>query len=1228
MESDRGQKSAFLSPCTSQSLAKTPPLTHTVKAQGIFLDFLFNFNGGGDRGRMDAWKYTQANQSRPVMMDLTLITVECESVDRDTTLGFLTKEGQEGGEEKSDTLSLPLTPPGVRHSFVQEHFQAQYKSSLTCPHCLKQSNTFDPFLCISLPIPLRQTRPVYVTLVFSNKGQRYLRVGLAVPLFGSLACLRRMLADEGKISPNQVILTEIYTTGFQRSFFDEDDLTSIAESDVIYAFQAPPLYLKGGCARISGQLFLSVLGVQWRAKIIHPTVFSLLSAALYLHVSICLSVSLTFCPSPDVTLFGCTIKFDISRLHGGKDCKSPLRVTPGLVAGFHHSLPSSPYSSSETEAHRLPVSGALSSEFLNQSDGMVKILLLVCNAAGAGQQAVRFGPPFLMREDRSVSWEQLQQSILSKLGHWEQLQPTTGMHKATPNFRVLFKIRVVGGSASYSYLNPQDGRPLYHPAVDSLFGNIQEEVVKDSESVRAQQQQHVQQHSCTLEECFELYTKEEQLAPDDKWMCPHCKQLQQGMVQMSLWTLPDILILHLKRFRQVQERRNKLSTLVHFPLAGLDMGRHMVKRSGWKQQAHHRPAAGRNTLDVPYDLYAVCNHHGGMHGGHYTAFCRNSVDGQWYGYDDSSVELVPEGEVCTRAAYILFYQRRDAIPCWSASCTLQGSSSSSSSDHWLIRLKPDEQLSSSSSKLSNSSSAPEPQTPHVPVIHESANEDCKDAAESTPFVRSVRGQSMSLRYNSKSKMPPAKVLPLRWSFASKDRRKPSSVASQTGNGELVEYLESGRRPRCTKEPIVTIVASPPQVKGQLREEDSQSFPICSSNLESTNPPDSPRLPEGQSRPASVLNSISPDATRAKKSSKTTRKETQANKSLQSSPSGISTGNCSSHSRDSTMKRLRSQAAAAGRIPPSQMELPKGESQSKIGILPSKSLTKLQEGRSKEVAHGKPTSSKLSLSGSTLNGKVVEVRKTSTVHRSTSKTRGRENQLCSNPPDIKRAHSSSNIQNRVDLTLKRTLSLQRNGTLVPVSNKGLEKSSYATLQRAETGAGVLLLTGSTFKEELVDLHCRSKTHQHYEHALHGKCELFSTDQINPPTAQTLIDLTPTVPSDAKYFCAIAHLLSLDSLGCFEAGEFTLAIKHIQKPPDWRKPLIRQEIDTLLKATSTNMFCDGRISSTRLETQRMPSASSADTKRENPQFSARDLQDDLMKGFDAEEEHCPSCLETER
>ncbi|TKS67980.1 Ubiquitin carboxyl-terminal hydrolase 43 [Collichthys lucidus] len=55
-----------------------------------------------------------------------------------------------------------------------------------------------------------------------------------------------MVAEEGNISPEQVVLVELYSTGFQRSFSDEDDLTAIADSDVVYAFQAPPLHGRGG----------------------------------------------------------------------------------------------------------------------------------------------------------------------------------------------------------------------------------------------------------------------------------------------------------------------------------------------------------------------------------------------------------------------------------------------------------------------------------------------------------------------------------------------------------------------------------------------------------------------------------------------------------------------------------------------------------------------------------------------------------------------------------------------------------------------------------------------------------------------------------------------------------------------------------------------------------------------------------------------------------------------
>lgn len=107
-----------------------------------------------------------------------------------------------------------------------------------------------------------------------------------------------------------------------------------------------------------------------------------------------------------------------------------------------------------------------------------------------------------------------------------------------------------------------------------------------------------------------------QLAPDDAWRCPHCRVLQQGTVQLRLWTLPDILIIHLKRFRQVAQRRHKLSTLVRFPLRGLDMAPHLAPGGG-RWQNSLRPTRSCPP-DALYDLYAVCNHHGSMQGGHYT----------------------------------------------------------------------------------------------------------------------------------------------------------------------------------------------------------------------------------------------------------------------------------------------------------------------------------------------------------------------------------------------------------------------------------------------------------------------------------------------------------------------------------------------------------------------------------------------------------------------------------
>ncbi|XP_070712483.1 ubiquitin carboxyl-terminal hydrolase 43a [Pempheris klunzingeri] len=954
-------------------------------------------------------------------------------------------KGSSSLEDPSSPTSTIPQQPRDRHSFVQEHFQAQYRSSLTCPHCLKQSNTFDPFLCISLPIPLRQTRPMCVTLVFSTKGQRYLRVGLAVPLFGSLSCLRAMVAEEGNIPTDQVILSELYSTGFQRSFSDDDDLTEIADSDVVYAFQAPPLYGRGGSAPHSG---------------------------------------------------------------------------------YHHSLPSSPYNSTGPDGQRLPPSGTLSSEYLNQG-GSTKVLLLICNTAGSGQQAVRFGPPFLMREDRNISWDQLKQSILSKL-YYLMLNGSQAQ-----NAGVLFKIRVVGGSAAYSYLSPQDSRPLYQPAVDRalklcgpggpshvklviewepktkecLFGSIQEEVVKDAESVRNQQQQHLQQHSCTLDECFQLYTKEEQLAPDDAWKCPHCKQLQQGMVKMSLWTLPDILILHLKRFRQVGERRNKLSTLVRFPLTGLDMAPHVVKRSqsmrnlslgawppSWKQPSgqHHPPADMNLPHDYLYDLYAVCNHHGGMHGGHYTAYCRNSVDGQWYSYDDSSVDLVPEEEVCTRGAYILFYQRRNTIPPWSASCSVRGSTSSSTSDHWLIRLTGDSKRGSLVSRSSTTCPSSVPDSPESPVFLDSGSKEERGGFESRPFVRGLQGRSVSMRAPSKTKDTLSKVLPLRWSFGSKDRRKPDPVPPPIQDPapvELVQYLESGRRPRCTKDPIVTLMSEPRSAKeaaGGRAATSLRSSSVGSLSCVGKAEDEPSQVPEGQRRPSdktaslrrskgshardeSTMNISSSSSSNTLTRSKDARKQSSVKASQDTekkrrSSAGVQPSYSTPSLHDGTLRRQKADraekehhGACEGNYKTKQGEVPKSH-EGLLSFFKGNFLKKDKDSRkSKESESGKGggeeggrrTLSRLSLSNGTAGGgtRVEGGKSNGAGHLADELANGKVGRTTT---DIKRSQSSSNIPTKAEQSMRRTASLHRNGmATAPAPSRSLttDKPSYGTLQRS-------------------------------------------------------------------------------------------------------------------------------------------------------------------------------------
>ncbi|MEE6480703.1 hypothetical protein FKM82_012651 [Ascaphus truei] len=149
-----------------------------------------------------------------------------------------------------------------------------------------------------------------------------------------------------------------------------------------------------------------------------------------------------------------------------------------------------------------------------------------------------------------------------------------------------------------------------------------------------------------LKDCIELFTTKEKLGVEDPWYCPNCKEHQQATKKLDLWSLPPVLVVHLKRFSYSRYMRDKLDTLVDFPVSDLDMSKFLIN-----------PNAG----PCRYNLIAVSNHYGGMGGGHYTAFSRNKDDGKWYYFDDSSVSTASEDQIVSKAAYVLFYQRQDTF---------------------------------------------------------------------------------------------------------------------------------------------------------------------------------------------------------------------------------------------------------------------------------------------------------------------------------------------------------------------------------------------------------------------------------------------------------------------------------------------------------------------------------------------------------------------------------------
>ncbi|KAK4691398.1 hypothetical protein P7C70_g9357, partial [Phenoliferia sp. Uapishka_3] len=152
--------------------------------------------------------------------------------------------------------------------------------------------------------------------------------------------------------------------------------------------------------------------------------------------------------------------------------------------------------------------------------------------------------------------------------------------------------------------------------------------------------------------CLRQFSASEMLCHRNKFFCDKCSGLQEAEKRMKIKKLPNILALHLKRFKYEEslQRHVKLTYRVVFPF----------------ELRLFNTADGMENPDCLYELWAIVVHIGvGPHHGHYITIVKSGS--RWIVFDDNTVFPIEESEIQRYSGdtpgqgsgYVLFYQAVD-----------------------------------------------------------------------------------------------------------------------------------------------------------------------------------------------------------------------------------------------------------------------------------------------------------------------------------------------------------------------------------------------------------------------------------------------------------------------------------------------------------------------------------------------------------------------------------------
>ncbi|XP_041860910.1 ubiquitin carboxyl-terminal hydrolase 11 [Melanotaenia boesemani] len=568
-------------------------------------------------------------------------------------------------------------------SVIVDTFHGLFKSTLVCPECHKVSVTFDPFCYLSVPLPVSKERVMEVFFVSLDPFAKPVQHRVVVPKAGKVSDLCWALSEMTSVPPSQMVVADVFNHRFYKIYNAEESLSCILDRDDIFVYELSileeqqeeqvllALYLRErstyrdygsgssyGTTLFGHPLLLNVP----RSSCSQEALYNLFLQRLARYVRL---------PDPSEELeeededeeeLYKTQTNGISDDEQDVEAAGPSRSEPCCSE-------TSPNSQSEEAAAPEPppdtnhTQTSVDHEAAETSNGSSNQTVPVCSgddvsACGDMSTATSSEPPAAKQpcETTEETEEDKQEEARSP-------SPPANEHPAKRRAcckrrRSLFTIQAVNsngttergmgdGGSAVSFSSQPYVAIDWDPDMKKRFYNENEaeKYVKHASMEVPQQQTTVQ-----LQECIELFTTVETLEEENPWYCPVCKKHQLATKKLDLWSLPEVLIIHLKRFSYTKFTREKLDSIVDFPLRDLDFSGCLLR----KTQSNEEPPSR-------YDLIAVSNHYGGLRDGHYTSYARNKDNGQWYYFDDSKVTYTTEDQIMTNAAYVLFYHRQDKM---------------------------------------------------------------------------------------------------------------------------------------------------------------------------------------------------------------------------------------------------------------------------------------------------------------------------------------------------------------------------------------------------------------------------------------------------------------------------------------------------------------------------------------------------------------------------------------